>query len=82
MMHWEHGFSWEWVLYGGIMMLLFWGGLIASVTLAFRTFSGFRRSVSPSALKPNPALDILNERYARGEINRDEYMNMRQDLDT
>lgn len=82
MMHWEHGFSWEWVLYGGIMMLLFSGGLIALVTLAFRTFSGFKRSVSPSALKPKPALNILNERYARGEINRDEYMNMRQDLDT
>lgn len=82
MMHWEHGFSWEWVLYSGIMMLLFWGGLITLVTLAFRTFSGSRRSESPSALKSNTALDILNERYARSEINRDEYMNMRRDLDT
>lgn len=82
MMHWEHGFSWEWVLYSGIMMLIFWGGLIGLVALTLRAFFGTRRTEIPSALKPNTTLDILNERYARGEINRDEYMNMRQDLDT
>ena len=82
MMHWQHGFSWEWVLYGGIMMLLFWGGLIGLAAITLRVFFGWRRAESPSALKPNTTLDILNKRYARGEINRDEYMNMRRDLDT
>ena len=81
MMHWEYGFSWEWALYGGIMMLLFWGGLIGLVALTLRAFFSPRRTENPSTLKPNTTLAILKERYARGEINRDEYMNMRQDLD-
>lgn len=29
---------------------------------------------------PSPALSILDERYARGEIDRDEYMARRKDL--
>lgn len=82
MMHWEHGFSWEWVLYGGIMMLLFWGGLIGLVALTLRAFLSSPRNERRFAMKSDTALDILNDRYARGEINRDDYMNMRRDLDT
>jgi hypothetical protein len=60
MMHWEHGFSWEWVLYGGKMTLLFWGGLIGLVALTLQTLGGSRLTESPSALKPNTALDTLS----------------------
>jgi putative membrane protein len=30
--------------------------------------------------RSNGALDVLRERYARGEISRDEFQRMRQDL--
>lgn len=45
------------------MMLLFWGLVIGLVVLAVRGFSG--RSDAPQG---NSALDVLKERYARGEI--------------
>jgi len=84
-MWWEHGFSWGWMVFGGLMMLLFWGGLIALVILAIRTLSG-SGSRQPaiaadfSTPRPNTALEILKARYARGEISKAEYEEMRNDL--
>ena len=50
-----------WILF---IQLVFWGGLIALVVWAVRRIS------SP---KPDNALGILNERFARGEIDQQEY---------
>ena len=33
-----------------------------------------------SASNAGPPLDILKKRYARGELTRDEYLNMKRDL--
>jgi putative membrane protein len=87
MMWWGHGFdgiSWEWMLSGGLMMVLFWGGLIALAVLILRTFSSSQqRAGSVSALpSSNTALDILKERYAQGEITKAEFEEMRDDLKT
>ena len=30
---------------------------------------------------PPPAIDVLNARYARGEVSRDEYLRLRADLE-
>ncbi len=32
------------------------------------------------AVARSPGLDVLEQRYARGEINRDEYLQKKQDL--
>jgi len=40
MMWWGSGFGWGWMIFGSLMMLLFWGGLIALVVLAVRAFTG------------------------------------------
>ena len=63
-------------LFGGLMMLLFWGLVIGLVVLAFRGFSG-RSDTRPG----NSALDILKERYARGEIEEDEYERRKERLE-
>lgn len=55
-------------LLGGLMMLVFWGLIIGLIVLGVRGFSG--RSDAPSN---SSALDILKERYARGEIEEDEF---------
>jgi putative membrane protein len=67
------------------MMLAFWGGLIVLILFAVRAFfgSGPTRSSSESDSAPprqNRALEILKERYARGEISKTEYEEMREDL--
>jgi putative membrane protein len=76
-------FSWGGWLIGGLMMLLFWGGLIVLALLLFRAFSGSSRS--PKTDHPGAgetALDILKKRYARGEISREEYEAIRRHLET
>jgi len=84
-MWWGHGFSWGWMVFGGLMMLLFWGGLIALIILAIRTLSG-SGSRQPaiaadfSTPRSNTALEALKARYARGEITKAEYDDIRRDL--
>jgi putative membrane protein len=36
--------------------------------------------ISTTSARPGNALEILKERYARGEITRDEYQEMRREL--
>ena len=48
-----------------LIQLVFWGGLIVLLIWAFRRFTASRNSDS--------ALSILNERFARGEIDQQEY---------
>lgn len=86
MMWWgQHmtGFGWGGWLLGGLMMLLFWGGIIALVFFSIRAFSGAgnRNTVRPGK-SGESALDILKKRYARGELSKEEYETIRSDLET
>lgn len=79
---WHHGWmfgngGWEGLLMGGVMMLLFWGGLIALAYIALRAGAGSRNSPHSGA---DQALRILAERYARGEIDAQEYRERKQAL--
>lgn len=63
----------------GLGMLLFWALLIGGVIVLVRWLAGGskRRAASPET--PS-ALEILAQRYARGEIDREEYEQKRRDL--
>jgi putative membrane protein len=61
---------------GGLGMLLFWAVFIIAIALLLRLI-GDRNGRKKSA-----ALDILDERYARGEIDREEYLKRRADLES
>jgi putative membrane protein len=58
-----------------VMMLVFWGLVTAGVVLAIRWLAG--QGGGPRA---DRALDILRERYAQGEIDRDESEAKQRDL--
>ena len=62
-------------LFGMLFMLLFWVLIIAGVVLIVRWLvTQGRESRSDSAL------DILRQRYARGEIDKDQFEAMKRDL--
>lgn len=68
-------------LWGGLMMMLFLGVVIILILAAVRWFFGaLPRHTEHRHDSPRRSLDILEERYARGEIDREEYLQKRQDL--
>ena len=69
----------EWHGYGGGGMWIFWI-LIIIVLVWFVAFTTRRNNDSSGNEKS--ALDILKERYARGEIDREEFEQKRKDLNT
>lgn len=81
MMWYGNGFLWGWMLFGGLMMLFFWGGLIALAVVIIRAFSrpGSQASGEGGQVRGS-ALEILNSRYARGEITKKEFDAIRRDI--
>ena len=63
----------------GIGMLLFWGLIIAAIVVLVRGF-GARPAGGEPRLREKTALDILRERYAKGEIDKTEFEQKRGDL--
>jgi len=64
--------GWGWFLWFGFIFLFF-----ASIGNWGYTYRAHQRY---DQLPRKAALDILNERYARGEINRDEYGKMKSEI--
>jgi putative membrane protein len=72
------GYGMGFGVFGLVLMVLFWGGLIAlgiGLVVAF-----FRQGSGPAARSEPGAAEILDRRYARGEISREEYESMREAL--
>jgi putative membrane protein len=71
--------------FGGIgllLMVLFWGVLIAGGIWLVRTvFVSYPSNQSGIMIgKPASPREILDQRYARGEISREEYEQIKTDL--
>ena len=64
-----------WGLTMALMMLVFWGVAIVVIVLGIRWLVAQRK-----ASGPDPALDLLRQRYARGEIDKEEFDSKRRDL--
>lgn len=78
-MHWDYygGYGWMGWL-GPIFMLIFSILVIAGLVLLIRWLLAQGRS--PGGGGGKAPLDILKERYARGEISKEQYEQMRRDL--
>jgi putative membrane protein len=73
-----HPMGWMWGAWGiGMMliMLVFWGVVVVGIVL------GIRWLVSQGKeSRSDGALEILRQRYARGEVNKDEFEAKKRDL--
>ncbi len=76
-----HMFEWGWghMIFGSLFMLLFWVALIVAAVLAVRWLIGFGQGSSRTA-SGDSSLDVLRERFARGEIDREEFEERRKVL--
>ena len=70
----NHG---AWMMGGSLMMILVIAAIIVLVVLLVRWLGG---SASPAAPSGKSALDILAERFARGEIDKQEFEERRRTL--
>ena len=64
--------NWGWMGFGSLWMIVFIGVLIALIVFATRSFG--------SSGSPASALDVLKERYARGEIDQAEFERRKKDI--
>ena len=72
-----HG-GWGWMGFGMMGMSLFWIFLIIGIIALVKGTWGWGASAGRSREKT--ALDILRERYARGEIEKEEFEQKKRDL--
>ncbi len=68
----------SWFGGGMFMMIVFWAVVIAGGVALFRGFA--RNSQNDREMPVNMALEILKQRYAKGEISQEEFERMKQDL--
>lgn len=65
---------------GGLMMLIFWGVVIGVIVMIIRTMVSKQNSAGTSLPAENP-LEILRARFARGEIDEDEFLRRKKLLE-
>jgi len=76
MLHEMGNFGWGMGI-GWIAMLIFWGLVILGIAMLVK----YLWTSSSRMDGQEKALDILNQRYARGEIDSEEYQRKKADLE-
>ncbi len=81
-MMWGYDWGWGGWLVMSVLLLLFWGLVIAAIIALVRYLGGTRQDGPPASSPADRgrlnAEELLDERFARGEIDQDEYTRRRQ----
>ncbi len=70
---WHGGADWGHMMFGPLMMFVFVALVVVVVVLAVRWLGGAGRGAAAQPRPGKTPVDILEERYARGEIDKDEF---------
>jgi putative membrane protein len=76
MMGWGYGAGW----FGSVLMITFWIALIVGIIFLIRWLVVSTRGRAGGARSEDSALEILKRRYARGEIDKEEFEEKKRDL--
>lgn len=75
--YWHHGWDSGWglghMVFGSLTMIAFWVGIIVAIVLVVRSFGGGTSHGTIPPASRNTAFDILKDRLARGEIDKEEF---------
>jgi putative membrane protein len=77
MMSWWGPMAW----FGPVGMILFWVLLVLLIILLIRGLRSGKVIGREGGAPTESALEILKKRYARGEINKEEYLEKKKDLE-
>jgi putative membrane protein len=78
-MGWGYGFGFGW-----IFMIIFWALIIWAIYALIRSFSGrsgHSHEHGEGMHQERKVFDILKERYAKGEISKEDFDRMKKDLE-
>jgi putative membrane protein len=74
-MHWDYGWGMGFG-FGAIAMIIFWVLLILGIVYLVKMVAGSSKKEG----KQETAIDILKMRYAKGEISKEEFEKIKDDL--
>jgi|Deesub1362A_J573_1020465.scaffolds.fasta_scaffold00151_23 putative membrane protein len=83
MMDWGYGggygmMGYGWAIFSWIFFIVFWVAIILLIIWLYKQIKGSdTRHTSPA----ETPLEILKKRYARGEITREQYEEMRKEIE-
>ena len=77
-----HGMMGNWGMggFGMVFMMIFWVLVIVGLVFLIKWLIQTTSSGKEAQSKGSKALEILKERYARGEINKAEFESMKRDI--
>jgi len=76
MMGYGYGMGW----FGPILMIAFWIAVIVGIVFLIRWLVVSVKAGGQAGTAGDSALEILKRRYARGEINKEEFEEKKKDL--
>jgi putative membrane protein len=75
--HWGDGYGFG---FGGIFMILWWVLIIVAILALVKWLASSSSTSASRRVAEKSALDILKERYARGEIEQEEFQRKKREL--